>query len=112
MSRVPMQFTTGATHLLDSQGQALSAGSNCSSPPKLLTNWRANDSHCQQGPFAAHHQSNSLSGEPRTGIVNRFQMQPTTEATHFLDRTGFVSSFQIQLTTKATHPLESQGQPS
>src|SRR6266404_3152386 len=78
-----------ATHSLESQGKVSSAGSKSSSPPKPLTSWRAEDGCHQQGPNLAHHQSHSLSGEPRTGIISRVQ---------------------IQLTTKATHQLESQGQ--
>src|SRR6266404_1960722 len=49
VSRVEIQLTTEATHSLESQGQASSAGSKSSSPLKPLTNWRAKDRHCQQG---------------------------------------------------------------
>ncbi len=43
MSRVQIQLTTEATHRLESQEQALSIGSKCSSLWKLLTvtDWRA-----------------------------------------------------------------------
>jgi len=84
MSRVQIQLTIEATHSLESQGQASSAGSKCNSPPKQLTLWRAKDRHYQQGSNAAHHQSHSLPGEPRTGVVSRVQMQLTMETTHFL----------------------------
>ncbi len=91
VSSIQTQLITEATHPLESQGQASSAGSKSSSPQKPRTNWKAKDRHHQQHPNSAHHRSHSLSGEPRTGIV---------------------SSSQIQLTMEATHPLESQGQAS
>src|SRR6266404_4399210 len=81
-----------ATHQLESQGQVLSAGSKSSSPPKPLTDWRAKDRCCQQGPNPAHHQSHSLPGEPRTGVVSRVQIQLTLAATHSLESQGQVSS--------------------
>src|SRR6266404_129460 len=80
------------THYLESQGQVWSAGFKSSSPQKPLTDWRAKDRHCQQGPNPAHHQSHSHSEEARTGIVSRVQIQLTTEATHFLGRQGQASS--------------------
>ena len=43
-----------ATHDLEGQGQASSAGSKSSSPWKPLTNWRAEDGCHQQGPNPAH----------------------------------------------------------
>src|SRR6266404_4124458 len=47
--RDEIQLTMEATHSLESQGQALSAGSKSSSPWKPLTDWRAKDRHHQQG---------------------------------------------------------------
>src|SRR6267378_2994546 len=88
VSRDQIQLTTEATHSLESQGQALSAGTKSSSPQKPVTSWRAKDRHCQQGPDPAHHGSHSLPGEPRTGIVSRDQIQLTTEATHKLESQG------------------------
>ena len=67
MSRVQMQLTSKATHSLESRG------------------------HCEQVLNAAHHQSHSLSGECKTGIVSKFQMQVTMEATHFLESQGQAS---------------------
>src|SRR6266404_1944313 len=92
ISRVKLQLTMEATHTLKSQGQALSAGSKSSSPPKLLTHWRAEDMHCQQGQNPAHHKSHSHAGEPRTGIISRVEIQLTTEATHLLESRGQVLS--------------------
>src|SRR6267378_2534917 len=92
VSRVQIQLTMEATHFLESQGQVLSAGSKSSSPWKPLTDWRAKDRCCQQGPNPAHHGSHSLSGEPRTGVVSRVQIQLTMEATHFLESQGQVLS--------------------
>src|SRR6267378_159756 len=88
VSRVKIQLTMEATHKLESQGQALSAGSKSSSPWKPLTSWRAKDRHCQQGQNPAHHGSHSLPGEPRTGIVSRVKIQLTMEATHLLESQG------------------------
>src|SRR6266404_1566460 len=81
-----------ATHFLESQGQELSAGSKSSSPRKSLTSWRAKDRSYQQGPNPAHHGSDSQTGEPRTGVVSRGQIQLTTEATHFLEGRGYALS--------------------
>src|SRR6266404_4942101 len=78
-----IQLTTEATHFLESQGQGSSAGSK--SKQKLHTPWRAKDSGHQQGPNPAHHRSHSHSGELRTVIISRDQIQLTTEATHHLE---------------------------
>jgi len=68
-----------------------SAGSKSSSSQKPLTNWRAKDRH-QQGLNPAHHKSHSPTGEPRTGIVSRVQIQLTMEAAHQLEGQGQLSS--------------------
>src|SRR6266404_5485804 len=78
-----------ATHRLESQGQVSSAGAKSSSPQNPLTDWRAKDRHCQQGPNTAHHGSHSHTGEPRTGVVSRVKIQLTT---HILESQGQVSS--------------------
>src|SRR6266404_5588071 len=70
----------------------LLAGSKSSPLQKPLTNWRAEDRHYQQDPNPAHHESHSPTGEPRTGIVSRVQIQLTTEATHQLENQGQVLS--------------------
>ncbi len=92
VSRVQIQLTTEATHILESQGQASSAGSKSSSPWKPLTFWRDKDRHHQQGPNPVHHRSHSHSGEARTSAVNRVKIQLTMETTHFLERQGQVLS--------------------
>jgi len=43
VSMVQIHLNTAATHGLEGQGQALSAGSKSSSPLKPLTDWRAED---------------------------------------------------------------------
>src|SRR6267378_918618 len=83
-----MKLVEAATHCLESQGQALSAGSKSSSPWKPLTAWRAKDRHCQQGQNPAHLGSHSRTGEPRTGIVSKVKIQLSMEATHFLESQG------------------------
>ncbi len=88
VSRVQIQLTTEATHTLESQGQALSAGFKSSSPWKPHTIWRAKDRHHQQCPNTAHHGSHSHPGESRIGVVSRVQIQLTTEATHILESQG------------------------
>src|SRR6266404_1410557 len=112
ISRVQIHLTPEATHQLESRGQVSSAGCKSSSPPKPLTNWRAKDRCHQQGANPAHHRSHSQTGEPRTGIVSRVQIQLTMEATHKLEqaKTGIINRVQIQLTTGTTHILESRGQ--
>jgi len=93
ISRVEIWLTMEATHLLESQGQVLSAGSKSSSPWKPLTNWRAEDRCCQQGQNPAHHGSHSHPGGwRRTGIVSRVKIQLTTEATHSLESQEQASS--------------------
>src|SRR6266404_2154496 len=85
------QLTMEATHRLESQGQVLSAGSKSSLPQKPLTNWSAKDRCCQQCPNT-HHRTHSPPGEPRTGVVSSIQIQLTTEPTHQLESQGQVSS--------------------
>jgi len=68
VNSVQMQLSMEATHLLESQEQASSAGSTHSSPQK-----------------------HSQTGEPRASIVSRAQMQLTMEATHSLVSRGQVS---------------------
>src|SRR6266404_2476373 len=77
-----------ATRSLESQGQASSVGSKSSSPQKPLTSWRGEDRHCEQGPNPAHHRSHSRTGEARTGVIIRIQIQLTMEATHKLESQG------------------------
>src|SRR5712664_1637575 len=69
VSIVKIQLTMEATHSLESQGQASSAGFKSSSPRKPLTYWRAKDRCCEQGQDANHQGSHSHPGELRTGIV-------------------------------------------
>ncbi len=109
---VQIQFTTEATHFLflESLGQAWSAGSECNSPQKLLTSWRAEDRHCQQCPNAALHRSHSPTRKPRTGIVSRVQKQHRSHSLPGEPKTGAISRVQIQLTTEVTYSLESQEQ--
>src|SRR6266404_3744042 len=92
VSKVKIQLTTEPTHILESQGQALSAGSKSSSPQNPLTDWRAKDMHCQQGQNPAHHRTHSPTEEPRTCIVSRVKIQLTTEPTHQLESQGQASS--------------------
>ena len=65
MSRVEIQLTTEATHILES-----------------------NDRCHEQDPNVVHHKSHSLPEEPRTGIVSRVKIKLTMEATHFLKSQG------------------------
>ena len=41
-------------------------------------------------------------------VVQRAQMQLTTEATHVQESQGVMNRVQMQLTMKATHQLESE----
>ena len=88
VSRLKTQQATTATHILESQGQALSAGYNHSKAPQPLTHWRAKDRHCQQAKNTVGHHSHSLPEEPRTGIVNRLKIQWGTTAAHILESQG------------------------
>jgi hypothetical protein len=86
--RLELGQGTTATHFLESQGQASSAGQNCSKAPQPLTNWRAKDRHDQQTRIAAKHHSHSPTGEPMTGMISRLELQQGTTATHFLESQG------------------------
>ena len=88
VSRLETQQGTAATHILESQEQALSAGQKHSKAPQPLTFWRAKDRHCQQARNTAGHNNYSLSGEQRTGIVSRLETQQATTATHMLKSQG------------------------
>ena len=84
---------------------------NCSKAPQLLTYWSAKDRHDQQDRIAARHHSHPQTGEPRTGMISRLELQQDTTATHILRaRTGMISSLELQQCTTATHRLKSQGQ--
>src|SRR6266404_6044679 len=68
MSKIQIQLTMEATHILESQGQASSAGSKSSSPQKPLTFWRAKDRCSELDPNTADHGSHSQTGEPRPSV--------------------------------------------
>jgi hypothetical protein len=85
ISRLQLQQSITATHCLKSQGKAPSAGHNCSEAPQPLTNWRAKDRHDHQARIAAKHHNHSLSGDPKTGIISRLELQQGITATHFLE---------------------------
>ncbi len=51
---------------------------------------KSEDRHHKQGQNVVYHGSHSLSGEPRTGIVRRIEMQLTMEVTHLLENRGQV----------------------
>ncbi|KAN0131047.1 hypothetical protein V8E53_011180 [Lactarius tabidus] len=103
-SRSETQQGTTVTHILESQGQALSTSQKHSKAPQPLTNWRAKDRHCQQARNTARHHSHSQTGEPRTGIVSRPETQQGTTATHFLESQGQALSAG-QKHSKAPQPL-------
>ena len=64
ISRLDFQQGTTATNQLVSQGQAWSAGQNCSKVPQSLTSWRAKDMHDQQARISARNQATHiLSGQ-------------------------------------------------
>src|SRR6266702_4766501 len=89
MSRPETQQGTAATHSLESQGQALSAGLIRSEVWPQLTSWRAEDRHRQQALNARRYGgSHSLSREPRTGIISRLETQRGMAATHQLKSRG------------------------
>ena len=133
VSRFGTQQDSAATHFLESQGQALSAGLEHSKTQQSLTLWTVKNRHCQHASNTASHSSHSLSGQSRTGIVSMLQTQPATVVTHKLEsqgqalsagwktesysshslpgepRKGIVSRLEPQQATAATHFLESQG---
>src|SRR6266404_160283 len=100
ITRVQMQE---ATHKLGSRGQASLAGLKCCSLRKPLTNWRTRDTRRYEDPDVGHHESHSQTGEPRTCVINRVQVQATTEATHLLERRGQASSGRCKSTQDRSH---------
>ncbi len=76
------------THVLESRGQAPSAGLKYNEVRQPLTPWRAEDRHHQQATNAAMQGSHSLPGEPRSGVVSLPDMQRGTAATHRLEIRG------------------------
>jgi hypothetical protein len=112
ISRLELQQGTPATHFLDSQGQASSTGNICSKAPQPLTSWRDKDRHHQQARIAARHHSHSQTGEPRTGIISRPELQQKNHSHSQSEeqRTEMISTLELQQGTIATHILESQGQ--
>ncbi|KAH9000679.1 hypothetical protein EDB86DRAFT_3242436 [Lactarius hatsudake] len=104
VSRFKTQRGIAATHQLESRGQASSAGSKCSEASQPLTDWRAEDRRRQQARNAARHRSHSRTGEPRTGVVSRLEMQRGIAATHQLESRGQASSAGSKR-TEASQPL-------
>ena len=84
ISRPDTQQDTAASHILESQGQASSAGLIQSKTQQPLTLWRAKNRHHQQAWYTARHSSHSHTREPRTSIISRLDTQQDTAATHFL----------------------------
>src|SRR6266404_4628675 len=88
VSRVKIQLSTEATHQLESQGQALSAGSKSSSPTDATPSRETQGQSLSAGRIPAHHRSHSPTGEPKTGVISRVKIQLTKKATHFLKSQG------------------------
>ena len=82
-----LQQSITVTHILESQGQALSAGQNCSKMSKPLTNLSIKNQHDQQGRIAGRY-SHLLPEEPRTPMINKLELWQETTATHFLKSQG------------------------
>jgi len=87
-----MQLVEAATHLLERQGQASSAGSQIQFTTRTTHFLESQGQVSQQGPNPAHYGTHSQTGEPRTGIISRVKIQPTTKATHLLESQGQASS--------------------
>jgi hypothetical protein len=106
-----LQQDTIATHFLENQGQALSAGRiaaghhnhSLSGEPRqpelqqgtTTTHFLENSqgqSHHQQARIAARHHCHSQTGEPKTDIINRLELQQGTIATHKLESQEQASS--------------------
>jgi len=83
-----MRPGTAVTHVLESRGQAPSAGLKYNKVWQPLTPWRAKDRHHQQASNAAMQGSHSLPGEPRSGVVSMPDMQQGMAATHRLESQG------------------------
>ena len=86
ISRLETHQGTAATHILESQGQASSAGLKHLMAQQPLTPWRAKDSHCQQAWNIARHSSHSHSRKSKIGLLSRFSMQWGMATTHPLER--------------------------
>jgi hypothetical protein len=67
---------------------------------------------CHQAENTERHDSHSLPGEPRTGIISRLKTQPDMATTHILKSQGQVSSVGLKYSGATTHSLESQEQAS
>ena len=90
--------------MLESRGQASSAGFKHSKAQQPLTNWSTEDRHHQQSSKTARHSSHSPTGEQRTGIISRLGTQKGTAATHKLEGRGQTSSAVLKH-SKAQQPL-------
>ena len=102
VSRLETHHGTAATHILESQGQASSAGLKHTKAQQPLTYWRAKNSHCQQAWNTSRHSSHSHPGEPRTVIVSRLETHHGTAATHILESQG------QSLSAGLKHPMAQQ----
>ena len=103
---------TAATHILKSQGQALSAGLNHTKAKQPLTIWTAKNSYCQQAWSTPTNGSYSHSEEPRTGTCQQAWYTPKHSSHSQTEepRTGIVSRLETHQCIAVTHILESQEQ--
>src|SRR6266702_4611693 len=83
-----MQPGIAVTHVLESRGQAPSAGLKYNEVRQPLTPWRAEDRRRQQVSKAAKYGSHTPAGEPRTSVISKLETQPGMAATHQLESQG------------------------
>ena len=79
-----------------------------------LTSWRVKNKDFQQAKIAERYHSHSQTGEPRTGIISRLEMQQgtTSHSQTGEPRMGIISRLELQQGTTTTHILKYQGQAS
>ena len=79
VSKLETQQDNTATHRLEREEQAMSAGKKHSKVPMLLTCWRVKDRHCQQARNTVRHHSHSPT---RESITSRHCQQARNTARH------------------------------
>src|SRR6266540_3795722 len=88
VSRHETEGGTAGTHLLESRGGRVSAGTKRREGRLALTSWRAEEAGCQQARNRGRDGWHSRSGEQRRQGVSRHDTEGGTAGTHILESRG------------------------
>jgi hypothetical protein len=88
VSRHKTEGLRAGTHVLESRGRSVLAGTKQRDRGQALTHWRAEDAVCQQVQNRGTKGRHSQTGEQRTQWVSRHKMEGPRAGTHRLESRG------------------------